>query len=624
MADLTLITHRGGMNNEDAPSAVEDDQVVLAKNVEFFFSALGERRNGCEPIDMTGAGATNETEIVHLSQNFPTNDIKSSEWWAIGLTPGVSATVSKRTVGGSWGDVTPNDDLSLDAPDIYEVVAQSLHGKHFFAYHSDEDRLHLWDGTSWRRTGLAEPDAPTAADEGSGTFSGVRYYRIRYVEMDGSTVVRRSEPSESYTFTPSGSGDGATVTKSAAISEGETHWELEASTDDATFYRIARTAVGTTTVDDGVVYGTGYADSGTLSEEIGQYLLQPSARFIAADGDRLLLGGHWTDEALQSRVWWSPVFNDPGAGNDERQPLASLVNNYVDLDNYEGGALTGISQVVNGTWYAFKWGHIYKMARTGDVNRAYEVITVSKARGAMPGSIVSGMDENGRPCIYFMDPIMGPSRLGLAGLETIRGMRSTYSRMSLNAEKVSCRGVYYPDKRQVHWWMALDGADSPNHKIVLQVNEIRSGDNGAGRGWSFATGRISEALSVAIFNELVSDGTVTTLSERPFIGLSAPDFVQRCDTGDDDAGVSYKARIVTHPYFLAGMLNKWGAMAGALLATAIDRDLVVRTVRDFGLETLEFETNFSPVATEDYVIKFFDNLKMSEGRSIHFEFKDPD
>ena len=38
---------RGGMNNQDPPQALPDDQAVLLENVEFFYSTLGERRLGC-------------------------------------------------------------------------------------------------------------------------------------------------------------------------------------------------------------------------------------------------------------------------------------------------------------------------------------------------------------------------------------------------------------------------------------------------------------------------------------------------------------------------------------------------------------------------------------------------
>jgi hypothetical protein len=52
----------------------------------------------------------------------------------------------------------------MTAPYRYRWQAVSVHGKLFFAYKSDQDRLHVWDGTSMRRVGLKKTTtAPTAS-----------------------------------------------------------------------------------------------------------------------------------------------------------------------------------------------------------------------------------------------------------------------------------------------------------------------------------------------------------------------------------------------------------------------------------------------------------------------------
>ena len=94
--------------------------------------------------------------------------------------------------------------------------------------------------------------------------------------------------------------------------------------------------------------------------------------------------------------------------------------------------------------------------------------------------------------------------------------------------------------------------------------------------------------------------------------------------GDDDDGTAYRAHIITKPYIVAGLLNKWGAMAAALLALPnADATLTIRLIRDFGLETNEVTTDFIPDAAETDVIKIFDNLVMSDARAIQVEFQDP-
>lgn len=613
----------GGMNDTETPSSLPDDQCVLAENIEFFWSNLGERRNGCGPLSITSASLSDEATICHISQWFPTNNVRLPEYWAVGATNGVSTSVARRDTALSWHTVALSDAMTNTFPNVFDISTQSLNGKLFFSYPSAQDRLHVWDGTSVRRTGLAQPSPPTGANEGVGVYGTTRYFRIRVIEKSGSTIIRRSEPSTTLTFTPSGTGAGTRVTRPTLPGEGETHWELEASTDNVLFYLIATTIVATTTVDDEIAFATGYTAGGVLSEDIGNYLNLYSAKFMAVDGDRLILASHWTDLSKQSQVGWTPVHDDPGKGNDERLPL--LVDNTIQLDNYDGGPLTGIIASSFGVWYAFKWNHIYQMTRTGDVAKAYQPITLSTTRGAIPGSIVRGVDENGSSSIYFLDPSAGPSRVGPYGIQKIEGLRTTWSRVNAQATNITARGCYYPLKHQIIWWVAVDGNDTPNLVLKLQVSEVKReiGDN-VGRGWSIATGRIAEANAVGVLTEVVAINNTTSLSERPFIGLTSPDFIQRCDTESTDAGVAYRAILRTKAYLAAGLLNKWGTMTAAILATAnATASIVVKLIRNMNLETTSVTTDFNPLSSEELVVKNLDNLAISDATLIQIEFSDP-
>lgn len=618
------------MNDTDVASKLEDNECVLALNAEFFFSLLGERRQGCEPLAMTSSGLTDKAVIVHLSQFFANNTVTTPELWAVGATANTAISAAHR-VAGTWSAVTIPDTPVTTEPEIYQWTAQALDGKYFFAYRSAVDRLHVWDGTNFRRTGLAQPAAPVVTNNaGGGTYATVRYFRVRYLEKSGSTVLRRSEPSATTTFTPSGTNAGADIAKPAAISENETHWEVEASADNANFYVIATPAVGTASYTDTTASPLNYATNGVLSEAIGSYVLQKSARYLSKDGDLLLMAGHFTDVTLDSTLWWSTARADPGAGNNERQPIVTTggvaITTSINLDNYAGGRITGLSQVANSAFIVFKWSHVYKVSRTQNVVKAYEALPISTERGALPGSVVAGADENGRACIYFLDPVFGLSRYGAMGMQSIRGLRTTWRKANLLATKVICHGVYYPDKHQVHWWVSMDGSDSPNYKIVLQVNELRITEEGARGGISVADGRITEAYCSTIFNELVTGdpSAAVTLRARPFIGLTTPDYVQRCDVVTTDAGQTYRARIRSGPKLVVGLLNKWGAMVAALLASANALRVKVQLIRDFGLESKSVTTDLLNTSTEPFVIKTFDDLNMSEAHSIQIEFSDPD
>lgn len=628
--DLVLESLRGGFNDEDPPNALAIDECTVAENVEFFYSTLGERRLGMQGLDLSGSGLSAQGKIVFLGRHFTTENELDNQLWAVAASEGTGTSVAYRDEDG-WHTVTPSDAIDPDAPDIYNITGQSLDNKFYLAYppsNSTIDRLHVWDGTSLRKTGLKQPAAPTVADEGAGTFANTRYYRVRYIKKSGSDILLRSEPSDTYTFEPSGTGAGARITRPALISEDETHWEVEASVDDANYYIIATLTTATTTYDDELIYDPTddetdtYADVGDLSEDIGAYTTLPAARFLAADDDRLILGGSFVDPDLASRVQWTPVRSSTGVGSSER--IDASVDSFIDLDNYEGGGLTGISQALSGSWYAFKWSHIYKLVRTGNRQDAYTAITLSKARGALPGSIVSGMDEYGRPCVYFLDPHIGPSRISVQGLQQIKGLRNTWKRVNTSAETVVSRGVYYPDKQQVWWWVAVDGSDVPNLRLVLQVNELRETQGGVKRGWSLATGRSAEALAACVLTEqLINEDDEAVLSTRPIMGFTALDFIQRGDVMHTDNGEEYIAKIRTRPLFTAGLLNRWGAMTAALLAAADENArIAVRFIRNYGLETNQIITNLAPEADEDYVIKAFDNLIMSSSTGVQIEFSD--
>lgn len=108
------------------------------------------------------------------------------------------------------------------------------------------------------------------------------------------------------------------------------------------------------------------------------------------------------------------------------------------------------------------------------------------------------------------------------------------------------------------------------------------------------------------------------------IGLTSPDYIQRCDTMATDAGIAYTATITTHPLMVAGLMSNWGAMNATLLATAnASAAPVVRFIRDFGLENSQtIVATLAPKGAETLVIVDMDNLAMSEATSIQVQFSD--
>lgn len=625
MADLLITSLRGGANNTDPPLSLPEDQCVSAVNVEWTVAMLGERRRGSTTVDVTGSDLVGNDRIAFLHRHLPTSDETAAELWAFGVTGTASSDLCRKTT--VWSTVSPTDAITITGTYQYQLQAQTLHGKLFLAYKSGQDRLHVWDGTSLRRVGLAAPTAaPTAADSGgAGSLSGTRYYRVREVVLSGSTVLRRSEASSVLTHAPGGANASITITKPADMGEGATHWELEAALIvDGDYYRIARTVVGTTTVTDSVAYTTGYADTGTLSEDAGDYTPVHSAKFLLADEDRLVCFGSFEDDDLASRMTWTPVYNDTGVGNDER--ITTDPVSYLDLDTYEGGAITGAVGPVNGEIWVFKWSHIYKAVRTGQRTRAYDVIAITKSRGAVPGSMVEGVDQFGSPCVYFLDPKVGPCRIGSNGIVQRCGkdIFTTWQTVNINATNVIARAVFFEAVGQVHWWVATDDSNVPDTRLVLHVEQTRDTADGVRKGWAIWDGPSAAALSVCLFSDNIDDDAARNLSLVPFVALSSGDDILRTNTGTDDNGTDYTASVQTKPYAPASILHRFAVGSGAVLGTATAGATIdLSATRDFGVESVTVAgVEFSPEGTETQKIVPVDNLSLSELKTVDFTFGD--
>lgn len=628
MADFLIQSLRGGQC-EDAPASLADDQCVLARNVEWWKSPLGERRLGSTAIDLTGSDLATCDRIVWVYRHLPTTDLGDAQLWALGITDGSPSTATLAYKDTTWHTVTMDDAIDIDGINEYQVQGQTLHGKLFIAYGSGVDRLHVWDGTSLRRTGIAEPAAaPTGADSASaGSFSGTRYYRVRFTAQGGSGVtLRRSEPSDTLTFSPDGAHTGVVVTRPSLVNEGETHWELEASVDNANFYRIATTAVATTTATDTQDFSTGYATAFTLSADIGDYDTIPSVRFLTADTDRLMGGGSFEDTSLASRVLWTPVYADPGDGNDERIPLST--DNFKDLDGFEGGPLTGLSATVNGYVYATKLSHIYQLTRTGLRANAYQDVALTKQRGALPGSLVDALDETGNPTPFALDPDIGPIHITERGVEPCGfDLILTWDTINLDATKVLARALYFKEKKQVHWWISTGTANTPNLRIVLHTTEMRQAEDGKRRGWATWDGGSASVLAVCMFADNIDAGVARSNVLKPFVGVEGNGLIWRTDTGTADNDTAYAASIKTKPYVHGSLLNRFEVKNAALLAkAATGATMDVTLTGDFGADAkskVNAGISFTPTGSEDRVIKALDDCALAELATLQVTFADP-
>src|SRR5574341_1739197 len=74
MADITITSLRGALNDADPLSMLRPDQCTEVLNVEFSKSALGERRAGMTAISLSGSTLANQPTPVILFRHLPTAD----------------------------------------------------------------------------------------------------------------------------------------------------------------------------------------------------------------------------------------------------------------------------------------------------------------------------------------------------------------------------------------------------------------------------------------------------------------------------------------------------------------------------------------------------------------------
>ncbi|MGH7175751.1 MAG: hypothetical protein ACREJC_00095, partial [Tepidisphaeraceae bacterium] len=574
---IPLGDFRGGRNATNAPLSLAENQVVEMRNGDTFRTQLFRKRGGAAAPSI---GSAFTAKISSLITHYPDNNQANAELW--GVDDAATPVFGRMAAASTFSSVTLKDNLT-PSTDAVKVRGASYGGKLFLAYNTAVDRLHVWDPTlgtpSVRRTGQDTPAAPTVANTGVGTYAAViRYYRQRYRIKSGSTVVAQSEPSASTSFTPSGTGTAARVTKAAAISESETHWVVEASTDNVTFYQLSEIAVATTTYDDSAATSTYSANA--LSAVLGAYTVQKSVKYVIAAFNRILGMGTWESGNPQSRIYFSPAKGTADKGDDERVPDTLNVRNFLDLDEGTGGDGTGFAGPIYGAVYVFKYSQLRKILPTGGSNPVFDVVELSLTRGAIEQECIAvGEDANGRPAIFFLDSQLGPMVAGASAPTPIgEGVRDQWDLVNLAATTKTGWVLDYPAKGQVWFAWATGANNEPN---ILAIYTKLTG------GWAVCDtgGKIRLTRCAALFAR--TPGASMSLDKVPYLGYSSTNnTLLRADTTDtDDNTTTFQALVKTRPYAWNNGQPLRTTTPYILAKAAAGVTLTVTADLDFGRET---------------------------------------
>lgn len=453
---------------------------------------------------------------------------------------------------------------------------------------------------------------------GAAQYSDVgRYYRARWTRQVAGITVGRSEPGTiAALFTPSGTAVAARITRPSVANEGETHWEIEASLDGVTFHRIATVAIATTTYDDSAAT-TSYS-ANPLSALTGVYTIQKPYKFIAADQNRLLGFGSWNTADKQSRMEFSAVIGSLDVGDEER--VDTTTNYFLDFDENDSGAPTGLLGPVLGSYVAFKQRQVAQLTPTGSTSQPYRQDFISKSIGATnQEAITRGEDANGNPALYWMS-YNGAYRWGLRGLEYLGRNMEDYvvagnAVINLSATKRIAVTVYYPDKRQVWFFWAIGSSNDPNVGAIFDVKND---------GWTrIPSGDLLAAVRCAtLFSNTI--GASMSRDLKPYVGqVGAVKRICKCDTGTDDLGTAYRAYVTTRAEDPGG--NGFDGEAGDPLLVAKSSEGVTITdtiVCDYGMQSSSGSCSLSPEKTETRVQRRLQGAGISGVSTIQHQIGD--
>lgn len=548
---LVMLDFSGGLNSAEPADQIGASQLADLRNLEFRRGkSLKRRRGSTDPLTNNTIFAANSS-VVTLFRHTPGSSETAMELW--GMSNDTTPELGRVAAGSAWAAVTLGDAITA-AADAWFLRGVSFNGKLFLPYNSSVDRLHVWDGSSVRRVGLAQPAAPTVADTGAGAYAAIlRYYKVAYLTIDASSNRIYSPLSSSVSFTPSGAGTAARVTRPALLGESETNWSLFGSADDVNYYLLANVAAGTSTFDDStnpVDYPTVSPANAGLPTGSDYFTPPISGKFLLADGAQLLMAGSHESTALSSTVYYTAALNSSGFSimDDERIPST----NRIDVDPQLGGGITGLGGPIYGTPVVFKADRMYVLNPTNDPTLPYTVQLLSDAIGCVSyQSICMGEDENGAPALYWAAR-RGYYRYGVAGLEYLGAdIEDLWSTVNLSAT-YGITAAYHRAAGQVWVFLPTGSDNTPSVRLKFHVARgQRVGGGGVRGGWTRDDGNGATCTAICMFAN--TPGATMSLDLKPYIAkVASTGKVYRADADsvnrDDADAQTYTAYAITRAF----------------------------------------------------------------------------
>jgi hypothetical protein len=623
-------SHNRGRNGWDIPTEVSPDMSCESFNIDLVQGALGKKRKGSAAQTFTGDSFTGYEALYRF---VPAAGETSAYILIVSYDAGVPR-MFKVAAGTAASELTLAN--TIDANQVDTRFA-TLNGKCYIAFNSDENRLHVFDPnlstTAVRRSGLPVPAAPTMADVAGAVISAtLRYYRIQWRVKSGSTIQRQGLLGTAASHTPAGTAAAVRVTKPAASGEGETHWVIYGSADGTAYYEVAETAVGTTTYDDATepaVYATNFEPA----PDEGAFTPFPSVKCILSTGERLVGFGVYESSAGQSvlpkngRVYFTPVLDTSDSDDDERVSNSIDFQGWIDVGRNSGAEDRALAGPIDDIVFVFQSKGIYKLVPTGDASQPYRRIVISTEHGAVSQeSTFVGEDEQGHPCVYFIDPVRGPYRYGRGGLQWCGyDVQDVWASINLAASVRVAAGLYDPEQRAAIFGLSLASAAAISAWIKFFVREGRpSGDmNGVRGGWVRMVhgSGAQDAISMALLPTTI--GATMTRTLKPYFGFRNALLRWNDASSTQDNGVSFQA-YVTSAAWDFGLLHVFKQVGVAVLQALVSTGVTIRQTlsRNFGAEDLTADVLLTAAGTETRVVKKIEATKAAEVKTLQITLGD--
>lgn len=632
-------TRNRGRNGWDIPSSLPPEMTAESFNVDLVQNALGRRRNGSVVQSFTPVFTAAMLARFQAGQSDA-----AAELHAIGRkTSTVEAYFVRVTAGGAAVVQSATD--AIESAFAQKATWAVLNGKLYWAFRSGVNRLHVYDPAhpslqDVRRAGLGAPQVSPSVGNGiagpPNVAATVRYYRTRsQVRLADGTLQRESEAGPIATFTPSGTAQDVIVQRGPETGEGETHWVVEGSADNATWFQLSDPIPWATLTYADALAPTSYGTR-PAAPLAGTRATFPSVKFLCADADRLLGFGVWEsapDAAgpvppRPGRVYLTPVLDSTDQDDDERLSYGVDAPGYIDVGRNRGYEDRALAGPIDGQFFAFQSLGVHMLVPTGEVLQPFRRITLSWRLGAVSHwSTFIGEDEAGTPCLYFLDPKRGAYRYGARGLEYIGyDVQDLWETVNLDATEQVAHGYFDFNLKAAVWFVATGTANAPNRCLVFFTKEAASTPaEGARYGWSQwgASKWFDANWSSLFFSRTI--GSSASGAETGFIACAGGVYRLNMPGATDDDGDPFQAYVRSPVFQTAKYLERTAGVAYLQASAHRTPPIVLQQTLtpDFGRRPSQVKlVSLAPEARETRVIRKVPDLAVARATSLQVELGD--